>query len=188
MTGMAHTYDTAGDSRHPDEQQRSRHPDQQRRSGDPVGRPRPDHPGERAARDPIRLLDVRETPLTVDEVFAAVGDDAAGGTALFVGTVRDHDGGTDVARLGYSAHPSAREELRKVAERVAADHPVRALAAIHRVGDLEVGDLAVVVAVSCPHRAEAFDACRRLIDELKHQVPIWKHQTFSDGTEEWVGA
>lgn len=147
-----------------------------------------DHPGEAAASDPIRLLAIRDTPLSVDEVFAAVGDDSAGGTALFVGTVRNHDGGADVTALGYSSHPSAETELRRVAEKVAADFPVRALAAVHRVGDLAVGDLAVVVAVSCPHRAEAFDACRRLIDDLKHEVPIWKHQKFSDGTEEWVGA
>ncbi|GHA73184.1 molybdenum cofactor biosynthesis protein MoaE [Streptomyces termitum] len=147
-----------------------------------------DHPGERAADDPIKLLAIRDTPLSVDEVFRAVGDDAAGGTALFVGTVRDHDGGADVSGLGYSCHPSAEAELRRVAEKVAANYPVRALAAVHRVGDLGVGDLAVVVAVSCPHRAEAFEACRKLIDDLKHEVPIWKHQTFSDGTEEWVGA
>ncbi|MFI9205132.1 molybdenum cofactor biosynthesis protein MoaE [Streptomyces sp. NPDC053048] len=147
-----------------------------------------DHPGERAAHDPVRLLAVRDTPLSVDEVFAAVGDDAAGGTVLFVGTVRDHDGGAGVTGLGYSAHPSAEAELRRVAEKVAADFPVRALAAVHRVGDLSIGDLAVVVAVSCPHRAEAFAACRRLIDDLKREVPIWKHQTFTDGTEEWVGA
>ncbi|WP_329312765.1 molybdenum cofactor biosynthesis protein MoaE [Streptomyces sp. NBC_01262] len=138
----------------------------------------------------IRLLAIRDTDLSVDEVFRAVGDDAAGGTALFVGTVRDHDGGsaTEVTGLAYSAHPSAEEELRRVAEKVAADFPVRALAAVHRVGDLQVGDLAVVVAISCPHRAEAFAACRRLIDDLKREVPIWKHQRFADGTEEWVGA
>ncbi|OMI40059.1 putative molybdopterin biosynthesis protein E [Streptomyces sparsogenes DSM 40356] len=147
-----------------------------------------DHPGELAAADPIRLLAIRDTPLSVDEVFGAVGDASAGGTALFVGTVRDHDGGADVGALGYSAHPTAEAELRRVAEKVAADFPVRALAAVHRVGDLAVGDLAVVVAVSCPHRAEAFEACRRLIDDLKSEVPIWKHQTFTDGTEEWVGA
>ncbi|MFI0261700.1 molybdenum cofactor biosynthesis protein MoaE [Streptomyces sp. NPDC017056] len=146
-----------------------------------------DHPGERGSAEPIRLLAVRDTPLSLDEVFAAVGDPAAGGTALFVGTVRSHDGGADVEGLGYSAHPSAEAELRRVAEKVAADYPVSAMAAVHRVGDLVVGDLAVVVAVSCPHRAEAFAACRRLIDDLKHEVPIWKHQRFSDGTEEWVG-
>ncbi|MEU1053706.1 molybdenum cofactor biosynthesis protein MoaE [Streptomyces sp. NPDC005876] len=147
-----------------------------------------EHPGERAAQDPVKLIAIRDTPLSVDEVFGAVGDTSAGGTALFVGTVRDHDGGTDVDRLGYSCHPSAEAEMRRIAEKVAAEYPVRALAAVHRVGDLRVGDLAVVVAVSCPHRGEAFDACRRLIDDLKHEVPIWKHQTFADGTEEWVGA
>ncbi|MEU8760322.1 molybdenum cofactor biosynthesis protein MoaE [Streptomyces sp. NPDC048659] len=147
-----------------------------------------DHPGELGADDPIRLLAIRDTELSVDEVFRAVGDDAAGGMTLFVGTVRNHDGGADVDGLGYSCHPSADAELRRVAEKVVADYPVRALAAVHRVGDLRVGDIAVVVAVSCPHRAEAFAACRKLIDDLKHEVPIWKHQTFSDGTEEWVGA
>ncbi|MFE6041410.1 molybdenum cofactor biosynthesis protein MoaE [Streptomyces sp. NPDC056452] len=147
-----------------------------------------DHPGEQAAQDPIRLLEIRETPLSVDEIFRAVGDDAAGGIALFVGTVRNHDDGQDVGMLGYSCHPSAQDELRRVAEKVVAQFPVRALAAVHRVGELAVGDLAVVVAVSCAHRGEAFEACRKLIDDLKHEVPIWKHQRFSDGTEEWVGA
>ncbi|MFJ2606027.1 molybdenum cofactor biosynthesis protein MoaE [Streptomyces sp. NPDC091279] len=147
-----------------------------------------DHPGERAADDPVKLIAVRESPLSVDEVFRAVGDAAAGGTALFVGTVRDHDGGAGVDRLGYSSHPSAEAEMRRIAEKVVAEYPVRALAAVHRVGDLVVGDLAVVVAVSCPHRGEAFEACRKLIDDLKKEVPIWKHQVFSDGTEEWVGA
>ncbi|WP_143627144.1 molybdenum cofactor biosynthesis protein MoaE [Streptomyces sp. 1-11] len=150
--------------------------------------PTNDHPGEQAAQDPIKLIGVRDAPLSVDEVFAAVGDDAAGGVALFVGTVRDHDGGADVDALGYSCHPSAEAEMRRIAEKVAAEFPVRALAAVHRVGDLRVGDLAVVVGVSCPHRGEAFEACRRLIDDLKHEVPIWKHQRFSDGTEAWVGA
>ncbi|MGK5529307.1 molybdenum cofactor biosynthesis protein MoaE [Streptomyces sp. URMC 129] len=141
--------------------------------------------------DPIRLLAIRDTPLSVDEVFAAVGDASAGGTALFVGTVRDHDGHADgaaVTALAYSAHPGAEAELRRVAEAVAKDFPVIALAAVHRVGELAIGDLAVVVAVSCAHRGEAFEATRRLIDDLKHQVPIWKHQTFADGTTEWVGA
>lgn len=147
-----------------------------------------DHPGEAAADDPVRLIAVRDEALSLDEVFRAVGDEAAGGIALFVGTVRNHDSGADVDALGYSCHPSAEDEMRRVAEKVAAEFPVRALAAVHRVGDLRVGDLAVVVAVSCAHRAEAFAACRMLIDDLKHEVPIWKRQMFSDGTEEWVGA
>ncbi|MGX2994652.1 molybdenum cofactor biosynthesis protein MoaE [Streptomyces sp. JNUCC 64] len=143
---------------------------------------------ERYGAGAVRLVAVRDEPLSLDEVFHAVGDPTAGGTALFVGTVRDHDGGAGVEGLGYSAHPTAEAELRRVAEKVAADHPVRALAAVHRVGDLGIGEIAVIVAVSCPHRAEAFAACRALIDDLKREVPLWKHQRFSDGTEEWVGA
>jgi molybdopterin synthase catalytic subunit len=141
-----------------------------------------------AERAVIRLLAIRDAPLSVDEVLAAVSDPAAGGVALFVGTVRDHDGGRLVTGLEYSAHPAVIDQLRAVAEKVAADYPVRALAAVHRVGDLVVGDLAVVVGVGCPHRAEAFAACHRLIDELKVTVPIWKHQLFADGTDEWVGS
>ncbi|MFJ2936783.1 molybdenum cofactor biosynthesis protein MoaE [Streptomyces sp. NPDC087219] len=141
-----------------------------------------------APDDPMRLLAVRDTPLSPDEVYAAVGDDAAGGTALFVGTVRDHDGGRPVASLAYNAHPGAEAELRRVAEKVAADFPVRAVAAVHRTGHLAVGDIAVIAAVSCPHRAEAFAACARLVEDLKHEVPIWKRQIFVDGDEEWVGA
>ncbi|GAA3219418.1 hypothetical protein GCM10020256_24400 [Streptomyces thermocoprophilus] len=98
-----------------------------------------EHPGEQAAPDPVKLIAVRDTPLSLDEVFRAVGDDAAGGTALFVGTVRNHDGGADVDALGYSCHPSAEAEMRRIAEKVVADYPVRALAAVHRVGDLRVG-------------------------------------------------
>ncbi|GAA1098167.1 MULTISPECIES: molybdenum cofactor biosynthesis protein MoaE [Kitasatospora] len=138
--------------------------------------------------DPIRLLAIRDTPLSLDEVYEAVGDDAAGGTTVFVGTVRDHDGGKSVSALEYSAHPTAEHEMRRIAEKIVADFPVKALAAVHRVGRLEITDKAVIVAVSCAHRGEAFEAARRLIDDLKHQVPIWKHQVFSDGEEEWVGA
>ncbi len=138
--------------------------------------------------DAIRLLDVRDTPLSVDEVLAAVSDAAAGGTVVFVGTVRDVDHDRAVDGLGYSSHPHALAELAAVAAEVAAAHPVTALAAVHRVGDLAIGDLAVVVAVSCPHRGEAFAACRQLIDQLKERVPIWKHQRFADGGEEWVGS
>jgi molybdopterin synthase catalytic subunit len=134
----------------------------------------------------VRLAELRDTPLSVDEVQAAVADPGAGGIALFVGIVRDHDGGREVTRLSYSAHPSAAAELQVVAEKVAADFDVRALAAVHRVGELAVGDLAVVVAVACPHRGEAFQACRALIDNLKRGVPIWKYQEFGDGTSEWV--
>ena len=137
--------------------------------------------------DVIRLIGLRDTPLSVDEVLGAVTARSAGGTALFVGTVREEDHGRAVTGLGYSAHPSAEAELRRVVEKVAADSGATAVAAVHRVGELEIGDIAVVVAVACPHRQEAFTACRRLIDDLKAEVPIWKHQVFTDGDAEWVG-
>ena len=136
----------------------------------------------------IRLIALREAELSVDEVRAAVADPAAGGIALFLGAVRDHDDERGVTGLGYTAHPSAEDELRRVAGEIAAKFAVFAIAAVHRVGELAVGDLAVVVGASCAHRAEAFDACRALIDELKASVPIWKHQRFTDGSAEWVGS
>lgn len=141
----------------------------------------------------ITLAELRDTPLSIDEVIAAVGDPRAGGTAFFVGTVRDHDHGRSVTALSYSAHPSAAAEMRRVMEKVVADtggedRAVQRVAAVHRVGDLRIGDLAVVVAAAASHREEAFAACRRIIDDLKAEVPIWKHQTFDDGAAEWVGA
>jgi molybdopterin synthase catalytic subunit len=137
----------------------------------------------------IRLIAIRDTALSVDEVRAAIADPAAGGEVLFVGAVRDNDASRGVTGLSYTAHPSAEAELRRVAESMAAKYPdVIGLAAVHRTGDLAVGDLAVVVGVSCAHRAEAFHACHDLIDELKSSVPIWKHQRFTDGSDEWVGS
>jgi molybdopterin synthase catalytic subunit len=136
----------------------------------------------------LRLLDIRDTPLSLDEVFDAVRDPAAGGIALFVGTVRDVDGEAAVEQLSYSAHPTAIDRLTDVAARIADECDVVALAAVHRVGDLAVGDLAVVVAASAAHRAEAFEAGRRLIDELKLDVPVWKHQIYADGDAAWVHA
>jgi len=136
----------------------------------------------------VRLTAVRSSALSVDEVRAAVAGPGVGGIALFAGAVRDSDHDQRVTGLSYSAHPSAETELRRAAEVIAEKFPVLGIAAVHRVGDLEIGDLAVVVAVACPHRAEAFDACRALIDELKASVPIWKHQRFADGTSEWVGS
>ncbi len=135
----------------------------------------------------VRLVDLRETPLDVAEVVAALDDDASGGLTLFVGRVRDHDGGRDVDGLDYSAHPSALEKMREVCERVAKEYDVHGVAAVHRVGTLAIGDIAVVVATTSAHRGEAFAASKALIDTLKAEVPIWKHQRFGDGSDEWVG-
>jgi len=135
----------------------------------------------------VRLVDIRDAPLSVDEVLDAVRDPAAGGTVVFAGAVREVDGGRAVTRLDYTAHPRALDDLRAVTDSVVSRFPVVAAAVVHRVGELEIGDLAVVLAVSCPHRGEAFEAARALIDELKETVPIWKHQVFDDGSQEWVG-
>ncbi len=135
----------------------------------------------------VRLLEITDAPIDVGAVYAAAADPKAGGVALFVGTVRDHDHGKDVEGLDYSAHPTAEAVLREVVEKVVADHQLRAVAAAHRVGELAIGDVAVVVAVACDHRGDAFTAARALIDDLKATVPIWKHQRFGDGSDEWVG-
>ena len=130
-------------------------------------------------------------PLSVDAALAAVSHGGAGGVAIFVGTVRDHDDETGerraVTSLDYSAHPQALAALERVATEVADVFPDVRLVAHHRVGHLEVGDLAVVVAAAAAHRDAAFVAARRLIDDLKAGVPIWKHQSFADGSDEWVG-
>ncbi len=135
----------------------------------------------------VVLADVRETPLSVDEVVEAVRHPRAGGIATFIGVVRENDHGQGVESLDYSSHPSAPQVLRDLAERLAAGADVIRVAAVHRVGHLQIGDLAVVVAVSAAHRGTAFEVCRELVDTLKATVPIWKHQTFDDGTDEWVG-
>lgn len=133
-------------------------------------------------------MDLRDAPLDVAEVLAALDDDASGGLTLFVGRVRDHDGGKGVTGLDYTAHPTALDRLREVCDRVAEEYDVQGVAAVHRTGVLAIGDAAVVVATTSAHRDEAFRASRALIDTLKAEVPIWKHQRFGDGTEEWVGA
>lgn len=148
----------------------------------------PDAPDAAGTSSRIRLVDLRETPIDVVEVLDALDDDAAGGLVLFVGRVRDHDGGKGVDGLDYSAHPTALPVLREVCERVAGRHDLHGLAAVHRVGHLDIGDIAVVVATTSAHRGDSFAASRDLIDTLKSEVPIWKHQAFSDGTEEWVGS
>ncbi len=148
----------------------------------------PDPQSRPDARPVVRLVGLREEPLDVAEVLDVLEDDTAGGLTLFVGRVRDHDHGHGVDGLDYSAHPTALDRLRDVCQRVADGHDITGLAAVHRVGTLAVGDIAVVVATSAAHRGEAFTASRALIDTLKSEVPIWKHQRFSDGTDEWVGA
>ena len=140
-------------------------------------------------------------PISVDQAIAAVESDTAGAVVSFSGVVRNHDGGKAVERLSYSAHPTAHQVMADVVARLVAEHagehssgstgtaggPVRIWAA-HRMGLLEIGDPALVCAVSAAHRGQAFAVCSELVDRIKEQVPIWKEQFFADGTVEWVGA
>lgn len=136
----------------------------------------------------VRLVAISDQPLSVSDVLDSLDDPTAGGLVLFVGRVRDHDNGQGVTGLSYSAHPTALDRLQAVCDRVAEEYDVTGVAAVHRVGDLAIGDLAVVVATTSGHRGSSFEASRALIDTLKAEVPIWKHQLFADGTDEWVGS
>lgn len=135
----------------------------------------------------VRLCVLQGEPLYAQDFLDAIADPAAGGHDLFIGTVRNQAGGRPVSGLGYSAHPSAAQKMEQAAHDVAARHEVIAIALGHRTGELRVGDAAVVCAVSAAHRDAAFAACRDLIDLLKEQVPIWKHEHFADGESIWVG-
>jgi molybdopterin synthase catalytic subunit len=130
-----------------------------------------------------------DAPIVLAEHEALVTDQAAGAVVGFAGVVRDHDGGRSVLRLEYSAHPSAQHVLAQVLAEVA-EHAdgVRAVAASHRVGMLQVGEAALVAAVAADHRQAAFQTCARLVDEIKSRLPVWKHQFFADGTDEWVNS
>ncbi|UXA17353.1 molybdenum cofactor biosynthesis protein MoaE [Mycobacterium sp. SMC-4] len=130
-----------------------------------------------------------ERPIATTEHEALVAHDAAGAVVTFAGVVRDHDGGRPVTRLEYSAHPSAEQTLAQVAAEVAAESDgVRAIAVSHRVGELHIGDAALVAAVAADHRGAAFVTCARLVDAVKERLPVWKHQFFADGTDEWVNS
>lgn len=132
----------------------------------------------------VALAAVTAEPIDAAAVEAAVLSRADGALVTFRGVIRDRDAGHAVTRLDYSAHPDAVDFLRATCERIAGDLVV---AAVHRVGALEVGDVALVAAVAAPHRAEAFAVCAALIDAIKVEVPIWKRQHSPDGTTEWVG-
>jgi molybdopterin synthase catalytic subunit len=127
--------------------------------------------------------------LDVEDHARLVARSAAGAVVSFSGVVRDHDGGKAVRALEYSGHPSAGEVITRVAAQIAAAHPeVLGLAVSHRIGPLAIGDSALACAVAAAHRGAAFAACAALVDEVKLQLPIWKRQEFSDGTEQWVNS
>jgi molybdopterin synthase catalytic subunit len=135
----------------------------------------------------IRQVGISESPLDVGKALGLVSGPEVGGIALFVGTVRNRDHDADVLSLDYTQHPSAVDVLTRCADEVADQHDVLAIAVEHRVGHLEVGDIAVVVAIGAVHRREALAACTHLINTVKAEVPIWKEQHFASGESEWVG-
>jgi molybdopterin synthase catalytic subunit len=134
----------------------------------------------------VTHVEVGDHALDLAAHESAVADPRAGAVVSFQGVVRDHDNGKGVTLLEYEGHPTAEAVLREVAEEIAADPHVYAVAVSHRVGVLQIGDVALVAAVSTAHRAAAFAACGRLVDEAKARLPIWKRQVFTDGTDEWV--
>ncbi len=146
-----------------------------------------EHPTPGSDVDPtLRLVSVCDQPLDPALFQAAVQHPQAGGSVVFCGVVRDHDHGRAVVALEYQGHPSAADVLAEIADQFAAEPEVLAIAVGHRVGHLEVGDVALVAAVATAHRRAAFDTCPRLVDEVKARLPIWKRQVFLDGTDEWV--
>ena len=138
-------------------------------------------------RSKVRLAGITDAPLSVDKLVAAVTTPEVGGIGIFLGVVRSRDEGRAVDSLDYSDHPSADAVLAQCAERVAAQYDVIGVAVEHRVGHLDVGELAVAVVVGAAHRHAALSACTQLIDEIKTSVPIWKEQHFSSGASAWVG-
>lgn len=134
----------------------------------------------------VGLVRVTTDVVSVSDMSAAVASQTAGAIVTFSGDVRDNDHGRAVASLAYEAHPSAQRILEEVARQVAAKFDVVAVAVAHRHGPIAIGEAALVAAVSAKHRTQAFEACMELVDEVKAQIPIWKHQVFTDGTDEWV--
>ena len=134
------------------------------------------------------MFNLTSSPIAVATLREAASDPHAGAVAVFEGTVRNHHEGREVLRLEYEAHaPVARKEGTRIVEDAIARFGLDHATAVHRTGPLEIGESAVIVTVSSPHRAEAFEACRFIIDEIKHRLPIWKKEFYADGTSDWVG-
>ena len=149
--------------------------------------PSPDQPSRPLPASTARVVraEVTEAPISVTELADAVQDAAAGAVVTFEGVVRNHDADRAVTGIGYSCHPTAGQVVKQIAQDVAQQGRVRALGVVHRVGDLSVGEVALAVAVSSDHRAEAFAVCGQIVEEVKKRLPVWKRQTFTDGSSQW---
>ena len=138
-------------------------------------------------KDDTTWLLLQETPLDVGAAFAHLQSPEAGGIDLFVGTTRQWTGGRETARLFYESYADmALQEMARLADAAREQWPVARVCILHRLGEVPVAEASVVVGVATPHRADAFAACRFLIDTLKQQVPIWKRERYTDGTTEWI--
>jgi molybdopterin synthase catalytic subunit len=129
---------------------------------------------------------VTDAPVHIQELSKLVANPHSGAVVTFCGDVRDHDGGKEVASLLYEIHPSAPEQIKLITESVMGRFEIEKVAVAHRYGDIAIGETAFAVAVSAAHRQAAFDACAAIVDEVKAKLPIWKHQKFTDGSDEWV--
>ncbi len=129
-----------------------------------------------------------DEPIELNELLAFVGDPAAGAVATFIGTTRDHNEGRSILSLDYEAYPGmAEREMARLGEEAEEKWQITRMAMVHRIGNVPIGEASVVIAVSAPHRDDAFKACRYAIDELKKRVPIWKKEIYRGG-EVWIGS
>ena len=129
---------------------------------------------------------VTDVPVHIQELSKLVANPHSGAIVTFCGDVRDHDGGKEVASLLYEIHPSAPEQIKLITQSIMGRFEIEKVAVAHRYGDIAIGETAFAVAVSAAHRQAAFDACAAIVDEVKAKLPIWKHQKFTDGSDEWV--
>lgn len=129
---------------------------------------------------------VTDQEISAAHLASLVRSDKSGAVVSFSGDVRNHHGGKDVSTLTYEIHPSAQEVLEKIVSEVSARYEVNEVAVAHRYGDIAIGECAFAVAVSADHREAAFDACNALVNTVKEKLPIWKHQVFADGSDQWV--
>ena len=131
---------------------------------------------------------ITSTAINIDELRREAARSDSGAVISFSGDVRNHDGGRDVVALDYEAHPSAGDILEAVAQEVAHDFALQALIIEHRYGSLQIGDTALGVVASAAHREAAFKGAAAAVDRVKERLPMWKHQFFLDGTDEWVNS
>lgn len=129
---------------------------------------------------------VTDASVHIQELSKLVANPHSGAVVTFCGDVRDHDGGKEVASLLYEIHPSAPEQIKLITQSIMGRFEIEKVAVAHRYGNIAIGETAFAVAVSAAHRQAAFDACSAIVDEVKAKLPIWKHQKFTDGSDEWV--